>query len=103
MKTQAKAQRSETLSVDNRPFVVKTAVSLESQRSSCYCFLRYIYLRKKVACRAGCKLVKTPFSHFAGLTLVSAPHLAGSYQHLFPLPQFTERDLSAIEDNQNIR
>lgn len=38
-----------------------------------------------------------------GLTLVSAPHLARSYQHLFPLPQFTERDLSAIEDNQNIR
>ncbi|XP_073242506.1 general transcription factor IIH subunit 2-like isoform X2 [Porites lutea] len=38
-----------------------------------------------------------------GLTLVSAPHLARSYQHLFPLPQFTERDLSGIEDNQNIR
>ncbi|XP_046841484.1 general transcription factor IIH subunit 2-like isoform X2 [Xenia sp. Carnegie-2017] len=25
-----------------------------------------------------------------GLTLVSAPHLARSFQHLFPLPQFTE-------------
>ena len=40
---------------------------------------------------------------FAGLTLVSAPHLARSYQHLFPLPQFTETDLSTVVDEQRIR
>jgi len=40
---------------------------------------------------------------FPGLTLVSAPHLARSYQHLFPLPQFTETDLSTTEDEQIMR
>ncbi|RMX58207.1 hypothetical protein pdam_00000025 [Pocillopora damicornis] len=37
-----------------------------------------------------------------GLTLVSAPHLARSYQHLFPLPQFTETDLSTPMDGQSL-
>ena len=39
---------------------------------------------------------------FTGLTLVSAPHLARSYQHLFPLPQFTETDLSTPVDGQSL-
>ena len=29
------------------------------------------------------------------LTLVSAPHLARSYHHLFPMPSYTERDLGS--------
>ncbi|XP_067016583.1 general transcription factor IIH subunit 2-like [Acropora muricata] len=36
-----------------------------------------------------------------GLTLVSAPHLARSYQHLFPLAQFTEIDLTVVEYEQH--
>ena len=37
---------------------------------------------------------------FTGLTLVSAPHLARSYQHLFPLEAFKEvekKDMSGDE------
>ena len=38
-----------------------------------------------------------------GLTLVSAPHLARSYHHLFPLPAFNEviiiNFVSKIKDN----
>jgi len=35
-----------------------------------------------------------------GLTLVSAPHLARSYHHLFPLPPFLELDPSAVPPDQ---
>jgi len=35
-----------------------------------------------------------------GLTLVSAPHLARSYHHLFPLPPFLEVDPAAVPPDQ---
>jgi len=38
-----------------------------------------------------------------GLTLVSAPHLARSYQHLFPLPAFEEVKQNEEQQNDNTR
>ena len=38
-----------------------------------------------------------------GLTLVSAPHLARSYQHLFPLPAFEEVKQSEEQQSNNTR
>ena len=35
---------------------------------------------------------------FTGLTLVSAPHLARSYQHLFPLEAFKEIETKTVID-----
>jgi len=61
---------------------------------------------------SGCKLTTTGFlcpqcsakycelpveCKCCGLTLVSAPHLARSYHHLFPLPAFTEVPLKDVE------
>ena len=34
--------------------------------------------------------------HVCGVTLISAPHLARSYHHLFPVPAFTEVDVASL-------
>ena len=48
----------------------------------------YFYIRS-LKCQA--KYCELPVEcKCCGLTLVSAPHLARSYHHLFPLPVFTE-------------
>ena len=39
---------------------------------------------------------------FVGLTLVSAPHLARSYHHLFPLDQSKEVPVSDFDPGQNM-
>lgn len=36
-----------------------------------------------------------------GLTLISSPHLARSYHHLFPIVPFDEVSLSLLIDQQN--
>lgn len=36
------------------------------------------------------------------LTLVSAPHLARSYHHLFPLPQFKEAPASSVPNSESL-
>lgn len=43
------------------------------------------------------------FVILSGLTLVSAPHLARSYQHLFPLPAFEEVKQNEEQQNDNTR
>jgi len=34
--------------------------------------------------------------HMCGITLISSPHLARSYHHLFPLPPFAERRVELV-------
>jgi transcription initiation factor TFIIH subunit 2 len=41
--------------------------------------------------------------HVCGLTLVSSPHLARSYHHLFPVRAFEEVSLETLEKEQGIR
>ena len=40
-----------------------------------------------------CTRLFTSLVNDLGLTLVSAPHLARSYHHLFPLPVFAEKQI----------
>ena len=47
--------------------------------------------------------LRTKIFYFAvGLTLVSAPHLARSYHHLFPLDQSKEIPVSELDPGQNM-
>lgn len=38
--------------------------------------------------------------HVCGITLISSPHLARSYHHLFPIATFTEKDAAALREGQ---
>jgi len=50
-----------------------------------------------------CKYCELPVECVVcGLTLVSAPHLARSYQHLFPLPAYDEIKLNAVEETPRV-
>ncbi|EIE24534.1 transcription factor TFIIH, 44 kDa subunit, partial [Coccomyxa subellipsoidea C-169] len=47
--------------------------------------------------RCKARVVDLPCScHICGLTLISSPHLARSYHHLFPVKAFTEGDSGAV-------
>ena len=49
-------------------------------------------------CRCRARVVELPCScHICGLTLVSSPHLARSYHHLFPVRAFSEVPQAELE------
>ena len=56
-------------------------------------------------CRCKARVVDLPCScHVCGLTLISSPHLARSYHHLFPVRAFTEvppAQLSTLQVRRN--
>ena len=51
--------------------------------------------------RCKARVVDLPCScHICGLTLISSPHLARSYHHLFPVKAFTEVPQAELDDLQ---